>query len=245
MKIFDHHQHVGWYSDGYHSPSEIWRTKEDVGLSDIAVSSTSTCAELYKLVVREMLELKRLGGNQIHPFLWLTPRMMCTWGIRFMLHSKVKWEGIKMHWQIHREWYYNHKLSQRAVEIARILSVPILLHTGEFKECSSQIFIPLIKSNSDITFILAHGRPINEAKQVLRECPNCMVDTAFMPIEHICELVENGIGNRILFGTDAPIDRVFGIGRNSADYIKKCILEIRSSLPALVADKILERTILT
>ena len=52
--MIDNHVHVGWYTDGYHSPKEVWQAELDAGIDEIAVSSTSTCAELYKLVVREM-----------------------------------------------------------------------------------------------------------------------------------------------------------------------------------------------
>ena len=87
--MIDNHVHVGWYTDGYHSPQEIWQAELEAGIEGIVVSSTSICAELYKLVVSEMRELIRLGGPRIHPLLWLTPRMMKTWGIRYMLHSNI------------------------------------------------------------------------------------------------------------------------------------------------------------
>ena len=85
--MIDNHVHVGWYTDGYHFPKEVWQAELDAGIDEIAVSSTSTCAELYKLVVREMSELIRLGGSSIHPILWLTPKMMKTWGLSYMLHD--------------------------------------------------------------------------------------------------------------------------------------------------------------
>ena len=88
----DNHVHIGWYTDGYHSPKEVWQAEQEVGIEEIVVSSTSTCAEKYKLVVREMRELIRLGGIRIHPILWLTPRMFhsnCRWAIPYMIHSKI------------------------------------------------------------------------------------------------------------------------------------------------------------
>ena len=38
------------------------------------------------------------------------------------------------------------------INVARNLNVPVLLHTGEFKECRAAVFEPLIKSNTDIDF---------------------------------------------------------------------------------------------
>ena len=74
--IIDNHVHVGWFTDGYHSPKEVWNSAIAAGINGMVVSSTSTCAELYKDVRRELRELKRLGGDRVHPVLWLTPRML-------------------------------------------------------------------------------------------------------------------------------------------------------------------------
>ena len=123
----------------------MWKAEKDAGIDDIVISSTSTCTELYKLVVQEIKELIRLGGSRIHPILWITPRMMKTWGLRYMIHSRIKWEGVKLHWRANREWYYNRKILHNALEVARWMEVPVLLHTGNFKECHASVFLDLCK----------------------------------------------------------------------------------------------------
>lgn len=241
--IIDNHVHVGWYTDGYHSPKEVWITLQEAGVEEIVVSSTSTCAELYKLVVKEMLELTILGGPHVHPLLWLTPRMMKTWGIRYMLHTKIKWQGIKMHWEAHREWYYNRKLTLQALEIARKLKVPVLLHTGNFKECHAGVFKPLCMENPDMTFVLAHGRPIDEALDVLKSCSNSMIDTAFMPPQEVLQIAECGFSNRLLFGTDTPINLLFHVKMTSTAYIKSCIVSLQEVLPQSIYNKIMSNKV--
>ena len=220
--MIDNHVHVGWFLDGYHTPREIWEAEDRAGIDEIVVSSTSTCAELYKLVVREMRELIRLGGSRIHPILWLTPRMFTRkhYAIPFLL-KKISWQGIKLHFEAHPQWNNNPHLVRKAISIARNLNVPILLHTGERKTCNALRFLSLIKSNQDLTFILAHGRPINETLVCLQECPNCYVDTAFMPAEALSTLIENGFSDRVLFGTDAPINRLYFSSVTTEDFIIK------------------------
>ncbi len=222
--------HVGWYTDGYHAPLKVWQAEKDAGIGDIVVSSTSTCAELYKLVVHEIKELIRLGGQHVHPVLWITPRMMKTWGISYMVHSRIKWEGVKMHWQAHREWYYNRKLLHNALEVARWMNVPVLFHTGEFKECRAGVFTDVCKQYSDLTFVLAHGRPLNETENVLIECPNVYVDTAFMPATHVKYLADAGFCNRILFGTDVPINLQYNKELGSTEYINEQINALKNEL---------------
>lgn len=228
--MIDNHVHVGWYSDGYHSPKEVWQSEVDAGIDEIVVSSTSTCAELYKLVIKEMRELIHVGGSRIHPVLWITPRMMKTWGIRYMLHSRIKWEGIKMHWEAHHEWYYNNKLVEQAMEKVRLLNVPLLLHTGKFKECEANVFVPLFEKYPDITFVLAHGSPIDETISILKKYDNVYVDTAFMNVEDIQTIIAERLISRILFGTDAPINLVYYKDISTTDYLKGIIKEAKSRI---------------
>jgi len=241
----DNHVHIGWYSDGYHSPKEVWEAERAAGVDDIVVSSTSTCAELYKLIVREMLELIRLGGLHIHPLLWLTPRMMKTWGIRYMLHSKVQWQGVKMHWQAHREWYYNPKLTKQAMKVVEHLNVPLLLHTGEFKECGAKVFVPIIETYPNVTFVLAHGKPISQTIEILQRYTNVYVDTAFMPAENVARLVEAGLTSRILFGTDAPINLLFYKDLSTTDYLRGMMAEYRALIGADAFEMIANRAFCT
>lgn len=46
--MIDNHVHIGWYADGYHYPKSVWMAEIEAGINEIAVSSTSTCAELYR-----------------------------------------------------------------------------------------------------------------------------------------------------------------------------------------------------
>lgn len=241
--MIDNHVHVGWYSDGYHSPKYVWESEQDAGIHEIVVSSTSTCAELYKLVIREMLELKRLGGFNIHPVLWLTPRMLKTWGIRYMLHSKVKWQGVKMHWEAHHEWYYNHKLVEQAMKIVEQLNVPLLLHTGDFKECKAKVFMWLIEQYPHITFVLAHGRPIDQTVDILKEYANVFVDTSFMNVEEVKKLIANGLISKVLFGTDVPINLIYYKDISTADYLKNSINEIKTEMGEKNLNIILNQTV--
>ena len=241
--MIDNHVHVGWYTDGYHSPNSVWLAEIESGINEIVVSSTSTCAELYKLVVKEMRELIRIGGNSVHPLLWITPKMMRTWGIRYMLHSKIHWQGIKLHWGAHREWYYNKKLLYDTLNIARCKSWPVLLHTGESKECQPTAFIDTIKDFPDVKFILAHGRPIFQTVDVLKLCPNTYVDTAFMPSKDISFLIKKALIDRILFGTDTPINQIYDKDCSMTNYIKQCLQQLQKATTSDQYKKIIERNI--
>lgn len=241
--IIDNHVHVGWFTDGYHTPREVWDSAVAAGIDGMAVSSTSTCTELYKVVVREMRELIKLGGERVHPILWLTPKMMkCRYALPYMLHSKIPWQGIKMHWEAHKEWANNKKLVVQGLELARQLGVPVLLHTGNFVSCHAGLFADIIAENQDLTFVLAHGRPLDETLEVVRNNENSFIDTSFMPAQDLQQLVDKGLVDRILFGTDFPINEVFYKDINSVTYIQRNI-EMIKSVCGKSADDILSRCI--
>lgn len=230
--IIDNHVHVGWYTDGYHSPSEIWKQVKLSPVDEICVSSTSTCAELYKVVVREMHELTRLGGAKVHPLLWLTPRMFRTYGLRFMLHSKIKWQGVKIHPESHPEWSHNKSLARRAVAVAQQLNVPMLIHSGNFPVSEANNFRYLFEEFPAQTFVVAHGRPFAQILQIMTECPNVWVDTAFMPIEDVCTLVSEGLSDRILFGSDIPINHCYFPEMSTHDYLRQQLSNLKRCLPS-------------
>jgi hypothetical protein len=66
--------------------------------------------------------------------------------------------------------------------------------------------------------ILGHGRPVDEAVEVLKENPNAWVDTAFMSPSSLRVIVAAGLGERTLFGSDIPVDRLFYKGSPLARY---------------------------
>lgn len=241
--IVDNHVHVGWYSDGYHSPEEVWNAVIPSGIDEIAVSSTSTCAEKYKLAVREIQELMLLGGERVHPILWITPRMIKDDGIQYMLHSKIRWKGVKMHWLAHPEWSKNVQLLQGALDIVKQLNVPLLLHSGDDDCCQPRLYAPLCKELCDITVVIAHGRPIGQALDLLKNFQNVIVDTAFMPTEHVVELVEKGFEDRIAFGTDTPIQLIYDDTKPLTFHIKQQIEELKSSIPSEITAKILSNNL--
>ena len=225
--IIDNHVHVGWYRDGYHAPLDVWNNVKAAGINEIVVSSTSTCAELYDLVVEEMNELVSFGGNLIHPVLWLTPQMMQTSNLNYMLSSNVKWQMIKMHWKAHPEWYIDKSLVSYALGLAKELRLPILLHTGNFEECRAGVFKDICREQTEIVFVLAHGCPLNETIKIMQECNNVYVDTAFMPAKNVKKLIQIGLLDRILFGSDVPINELYFPKKSSKEYLIEEIGELQ------------------
>jgi len=204
MVIFDSHIHIGQFYEKYYSPEYIASFLKDMNIQKAIVSSTTICEENYEKVISEITELIQIAGNKIFPMLWITPKMLKEDKHYLFLESDIDWKCIKVHGFIHN-WHPNGKILQHAINIASELKIPFLFHTGGIERCDAGAYLKTIERNSQQQFILAHGRPVKQAIEVLSQCSNAWVDTAFMPIEDIKTLVAEGFIDRVLFGTDFPI----------------------------------------
>lgn len=236
----DSHVHVGWYVDRYHAPDVVTVALRDAGIDTIAVSSTSTCADEYEFVISEMMWLQEEWGTNIFPLFWITPKMLESGAIDQMLNSGIHWRGVKMHWQANPDFYYSASLLDDVMNNSRLDSLPMLLHTGGFPECHASVFDDLLGNYPSRTFILAHGRPLDETVELLGKHSNAYVDTAFMEIPDIVSLVHKGFAEKILWGSDCPINEHFYPALSSEEYLKSRLLELRRCVPDVAFREITE-----
>lgn len=235
--LIDTHIHVGQFYDLYHSPAEIARLADDVGIDYLAVSSTTMCEENYEKVVREIEELITLLGERVLPTMWITPFGL-EGSIAWFLESDIKWRCLKVHPFLHqKDWNPVGSQFAEVIDIARELKLPLMIHTGVDECCRSSKYIHLTSSNPDITFILAHGRPHDDALQMLKFCNNTYVDSAFMDIDEMVDFVNCGFANRLLWGTDMMIPSRFLPKQDMVCYYKSKL----ASFKRLVSKQYLEQ----
>lgn len=100
-------------------------------------------------------------------------------------------------------------LRERAFALARERGLALIIHTGLDSPCRCGDYDALCSRYPDVQVTLAHGRPHNEAIDMLRRHPNVSVDSAYMPNEQVQALAGQGFRERIRFGTDFPMDTYF------------------------------------
>ena len=71
---------------------------------------------------------------------------------------------------------------------------------------------------------------ISETIEMLSQCSNVYADTSFIPIGDAVSLVQKGFAGQMLFGTDAPINLLFYKDMSTADYIRRCISNLKDTL---------------
>ena len=209
--LFDFHVHMGQYFDDYYTPPRILRTMQLAGITHFAYSSTSTVVtDDPDFLLEERVAIHELSEGRAKPILWVTHDMLKRSPnlSLYMNDAGGKICGLKIH-GVSESWLPNGRELQRIFKIAQERGLFVKLHTGEREECEAGMYRKICMKIPDVRVVLAHGRPILQAIDMLRLCPNTFVDTSFMPHNHFQQLIiaarQNGFTDRILFGTDTPI----------------------------------------
>ena len=228
----DAHIHIGQFYDIYTSAEELVQNLSFVGIDCVAISSTSTCEENYEKVKKELKDFITLFAGLAFPVLWITPKLLKNEiEMQKLLSCGIQWAAIKVHPQLcPDEWDALGENYKKTLVHARELKIPIIIHTGVVKNCHPLHLISLFNTYSEQTFIMAHGRPIDEAMFALGKCPNTLVDTAFMPIEDITMLINQGYSKRILWGSDYPIIKFYERGIDGVKYYQDLICSLKASI---------------
>lgn len=227
--LIDTHAHVGQYFRLYISPLAISQLMGQAGVGYYAVSSTTMCEENYPKVVAELQELVALDGDKVLPVMWVTPEGL-KGNIAWFLESGIKWRMLKIHPYLNQtEWMPGGGLLEEAIEIARELRVPLLIHTGNELCCQSGLFEPAVLGNPDINFVLAHGRPLRQAIDMIGKCDNAYADSAFMPIGDMRRIVQAGLSHKLLWGTDMCIPRHFYPDEDMVEYYQRKLNAFRGA----------------
>lgn len=100
-----------------------------------------------------------------------------------------------------------------------------MFHTGGWRGSNAIQFYKFCREYPEVTFILAHGRPISQTLTVLKGTKNAYVDSSFMPNENIKLICDAGLSDKIIFGTDFPIMKTFWPDVDLLDWYKKNVLE--------------------
>lgn len=208
----DSHIHVGQFNDKYFDPLKTASfLLETIGIGRIAVSSTSAGDPVYdtQKLLYEIAPIIDIYKERIIHLFWVNPESPPD--KKFWAELQIPIHGLKIH-QNMLNWSGSPEALERFFIIAEEKKLPLLIHTGYDPNCSAGSYKSIITKHPTVRVILAHGRPGNEALSVLEECPNAWIDTSFMPMEDIELMVNKGMENRMLFGSDYPITTIFEEG---------------------------------
>ena len=226
MRINDFHIHVGQFNDKYFSPESVWSFLKSVGVDFFAVSSSSICGYDSNQALSEIKKIISLSACKAFPVLWLMPGMFFDELLNAFLNSEISWKCVKMH-GFHN---WTNKDIEKALSVARNLNVPFMMHTGGREHCDAGQYYSICKKYPNQQFVLAHSRPCDETIYVMTKCENVWSDTAFTPIEDIVKIVDAGLEDRVMWGSDYPIPELYYKDASIRDLYLKKFEDLSSSI---------------
>lgn len=94
-------------------------------------------------------------------------------------------------------------------KLAEKFNLPILVHTATDKYSKIKYLAEVAKEWPHLNFIAAHAELLSNHKECMKYMlmyKNIFCDTAWVDIQTAMEFIKNGLSDRIIFGTDNPID---------------------------------------
>jgi len=221
--ICDAHIHVGQWMDGfYFSPEVVCKELSDLGIARWIVSSTTTSDNNFEKVKEEYQRLKEIAFQQTIPLLWVTPKML-DMSSDLNKYEELLSYGLKIH-GFAEHWEPSGKPIRRIFNIAKERKIPILLHTGYLPAGpEAGKYENLIKQFPDVTVILAHGKPEDQTIYLLKTYHNVFVDTSYISTFGLRQIFDTLGDDKILFGTDFPLDKYYYPDQSSTERYKKLV----------------------
>lgn len=237
--INDAHIHIGQFRDLYSSPEDVYSFLKSVGVGRFAVSSSTICQvgyrDSYKQILQEMVDIAMIGGESIDPVLWIAPPMLEDGWLEHFCNSGIKWKCLKIHGYMHQ---WDSSQINKVIALAKSMQLPILFHTGGKPESDAISYYSYIKENPSQIFILAHSRPVEQAIEIMKNCPNAWADTAFTPLDSVLNMIDEGLIDRMMWGTDYPLPNVFYPNIDSVKYYNDLIASFREKICAADWEKL-------
>ncbi len=219
--IIDSHSHYGFWPTLKKCENNLITSINEHNISFSLISFDGTefkeNSNFSKIVstiegCKKLLNLIKKYPNTFGMLIWIRPfsEKNVAEIEYFIKNHKEKIYGLKFH------PYLSHlRISDKKVtsffDIATKFNLPILVHTANDKYSQLKYLIRVCKKYPSINFIAAHCVLETDHKEILialKENPNLYCDTAWVDIHFIKILKENNLMDRVIFGTDNPIDGV-------------------------------------
>ena len=166
--------------------------------------------------ILEALETAKELNFNAKPLYWIIPKRHKEGEFVSSVMESLPYVGFKIHPRAHNwdiEDSFTSELFTETCNYAATKVLPIIIHTGESPEDNPNKFIKWFEMFPTVQFVLAHCRPIDTVIHILHRYNNIYGDSSFVPEEYLIKLQDAGLSDRILYGTDYPV--------NSSAYITK------------------------
>lgn len=229
--IIDMHAHIGEVMD-FKMPGEILIASMEKYNIDFSIISSCEAAAFdhnnkmlpytvqksQETVFQTTLNFARKYQGKLAVMPWVKPHYekVSNELIAMIRNNLDITVGIKVH-PFHSFISFNSPQVEEYIKLAESFNLPMLVHTGNTTECSCMGVYEMAVKYPNVNFIMGHmglGTDNHEAIELIKKQKNLYGDTAWVPLEStLLAIKECGI-DKIMFGTDNPIDGVDTMGVN-------------------------------
>lgn len=216
--IIDAHTHLGYWPTLNTSLNTLLTSMKNHNIDFSIVSfdgSEFKEPNRFNKLIPQLSASKKLlsivkENKSLLPLIWIRP------------HTEKNSQELEVFLEKHRDFFYGlkfHPYTSRLrisdprlapyLNIARKFNYPILVHTALDKYSQIKYLCEVCSLYKDINFIAAHAILESdhlETIELLKKYSNLYIDTAWVNISFIKNLKEENLMDRVLFGTDNPID---------------------------------------
>lgn len=221
--IIDSHVHIGKILVFNMTKEQVLYSMGKYGI-DFSLVSNIECAEndhkgraipkiLQKSqnrVIAKTLEFARQYPDKIGVLPWLKIRQELPDEkfIKMIADNRDIVYGLKLH-PFHSRTSPDDERLEPIYKLAAEYNLPIVSHTGGCEEADSVHLYNAAKKHPEINFVMVHmdlGTDNSKAIDLLGKLPNLYGDTTWVSVESTLKAVKKWGSEKILFGSDNPID---------------------------------------
>ena len=222
QKIIDIHTHIGLYENYYNlSITHFELLLNEFPIERVFCVPTSWSESVNDSVVKTIETAPNKIRSMLSPILWINPLRQ---EANNMLKKANDYVAIKLHPFVDRYDFLPNLLLEFFNSMEKYQK-PICIHTGN-AGCTPDVIERGIPESYSKPIILFHSRPIKEAVLLAKKRTNVFLECSFVSPQDI-EYAVSEIGEeKILFGSDYPIQCAYYWGIDILHLYKKNINEL-------------------
>lgn len=221
--IIDTHVHIGKMIGFNLTEKQVINSMEKYGIDFSLVSSIEAAEFDHKQrkipfllqtkqneVLKRTLNFANKYPEKIGVFPWIKPysELPNPEFVKIIKENRDKIYGLKIH-AFHSTVAPDSERLEAYYKIAAEFDLPVVSHTGGSEQANSIHLYNAAKKHPELNFVMVHmdlGTDNEQAISLLGKLPNLYGDTTWVPIKSTLKAVKMWGSEKILFGSDNPID---------------------------------------
>lgn len=219
--IIDTHTHIGRSLGFNMKESDILYMMKKYSIDHCIISNTECATHdhkqhklpffLYKNHVKtnaRAVEFARRNKGKISVALWVNPYKDASTIEPLLKDSLDVVVAVKFH-PYHSRLRFDSKEIEQYIKLAQKYSLPVVTHTGNTECDDVQLVYNVAKKIPNVNFVMVHmglGTDNQKAIKLISKLPNLYGDTTWVSTESTKKLLSICGDDKIVFGSDAPID---------------------------------------